>query len=171
MATNNHDQETFFKIEIGLPDGKDWSASDLAGIKNFIKNESGKRTPEERLNTQLLAIKYRMEAYLEDNEIKANKVYPIEKFLGDYLKVLNLTLKKFAVSIDTTDGNLKKYLSGERKFNTDLAMKFGCFFHTPPDLWINVYTKNELLLFKKEKTHVSRYKKYDYKKVLHFEKA
>jgi plasmid maintenance system antidote protein VapI len=104
-------------------------------------------------------------------ETSTVKFYSIEAFLEDYLKVLNLTFKKFAVSIDTTDSNLKKYLSGQRKFNIDLAMKFGYFFHTSPELWLRVYTKNEFYLLTKEKSKASKYKKYDYLKVVELERA
>lgn len=159
------------KIEIGLPEGKEWSASHLTDIKSFIKKEAKKRSPEQQLITQLDGIRYKMEEYLENNEISIKDIRSIEIFLNAYLKVLNLSFKKFAISIDTTDGNLKKYLLGERKFNTDLAMKFGCFFHTPPDLWMSICTKNEFLLLQKEKAHVKKYKKYDYKNVVQLKSA
>jgi antitoxin HigA-1 len=166
MPAINQKKDGNFEIEIGLPEGKEWSAKHLVDIKAFIKKESQKRTPEQRLMTSLYAIKYKMEAYVDNNAVGTHQINSIEVFLNAYLKVLNLSFKKFATSIDSTDGNLKKYLSGERKFNTDLAMKFGCFFHTPPDLWLRICTKNELLLLNKEKTQVRKYKKYDYKKVV-----
>jgi hypothetical protein len=50
-------------------------------------------------------------------------------------------------------------------------MKFGCFFHTSPDLWLHIYTKNEFILLSKEKSNVSKYKKYDYNKVVHLAHA
>jgi len=76
-----------------------------------------------------------------------------------------LILLSATKSIDTTDANLKKYLSGERKFSHDLAFKFSNFFHTTPDLWLKVNIKNELLILKKEKKQATKYKKYDYEKV------
>lgn len=154
------------KIEIGLEENKEWDDAKLASVKAFIKEQSAKTTPEQTLKTQILAIQYQMEQYLDEDIRLIKKPHELEAFLKTYLGILNLSLKRFALSIDTTDGNLKKYLSGERKFNIDLAMKFGHFFHTRPDLWLKIQLKNELIVLNKEKRQVSRYKKYDYRKVL-----
>lgn len=155
-----------FDIEIGLKDGKGWDDEKLAQIKAFIKNESNNRTPERRLKNELLSIKYQMEEYINNTEDNSKAIFTLEMFLNIYLKTLNLTLKKFAQSIDTTDGNLKKYLSGERKFNNDLALKFAYFFHTTPDLWLKVQIKNELASLNEEKSHIKKYKKYDYENII-----
>jgi plasmid maintenance system antidote protein VapI len=155
-----------FNVEIGLKNGKEWSDDKLAKVKAFVKSHSDKRTPDRKLKNEMLTIKYQMEEYIENENINEKSVISLESFLGSFLEVLNLTFKKFASSIDTTDGNLKKYLSGDRKFNTDLALKFSSFFHTTPDLWLKVNIKNELLSLKKEKKQISKYKKYNYEKVL-----
>ncbi len=155
-----------FDVEIGLKNDKEWSDDKLAKIKAFVKSHSDKRTPERKLKNEMLTIKYQMESYIDDGDITERNLISLETFLDSYLTILNLTLKKFANSIDTTDGNLKKYLSGDRKFNIDLALKFSSFFHTTPDLWLQVNIKNELLSLKKEKKHISKYKKYDYEKIL-----
>lgn len=155
-----------FNVEIGLDDAKQWSDEKLAQIKAFVKDQSNKRSPERKLKNELLSIQYQMEAYLDDNDIKANKLCTLETFLDYYLDTLNLTFKRFAMSIDMTDGNLKKYLIGERKFSIDLALRFSHFFHTSPDLWLKVQIKNELIELNRNKTQTRKYSKYDYEKVL-----
>jgi antitoxin HigA-1 len=165
MAIRKKNKNVDFKIEIGLPDNKSWSDSKLASVKEFIKSEAAKRSEAQVLKNQLLSIQYQMEEYI-DNGSMDNEFRTIETFLKDYLEALNLTFKRFAIYVDTTDGNLKKYVSGVRKFNTDLALKFGHFFHTSPDLWLNVQIKNELASLKKEKKQFDKYRKYDYEKVL-----
>lgn len=153
-------------VSAGLPEGVDWNNEKFAAIKAIAKKAAAQRSPEEQLRLQLAAIQANMELFIQDNlPFEEEKNCTLERFLDRYLKTLHLTFKKFATSIDSTDGNLKKYLSGERKFNTDLAMKFGAFFHTPPELWLKVHIKNELLLLSKQKKLISRYKKYDYRKV------
>ncbi len=142
-----------------------WNKQELDNVKNFIKAREAKRTQLQKINTKMLGIKYRLEDYINSEKITARKIISMESFIDMYLKVLNITFKKFAQSIDTTDGNLKKYLSGDRKFTADLAFKFGAFFHTTPDLWMRIYVKNELLNLKKENSWISKYKKYDYEKV------
>ncbi|MEO7044260.1 MAG: hypothetical protein ABI091_03060 [Ferruginibacter sp.] len=155
-----------FNVEIGLDDAEQWSDEKLAQVKAFVKDQSNKRSPERKLKNEILSIQYQMEAYLEDNDIKANKLCTLETFLDSYLDTLNLTFKKFAISIDTTDGNLKKYIIGERKFNIDLALKFAHFFHTTPDLWLKVQIKNELIELNKNKVHTKKYSKYNYENFL-----
>jgi plasmid maintenance system antidote protein VapI len=114
----------------------------------------------------MLAIRYQIESYVNDEKVSEKNMVPLETFIDMYLETLNITFKKFAYSLDSTDANLKKYLSGDRKFSTDLAFKFASFFHTTPALWMGVYIKNELLALEKEKKQLSKYKKYDYLKVL-----
>jgi len=166
MASVKKNMTSDFDVKIGLPEGKSWSASKLAAMKALIKKEAAKRSPERKLKNELLGIKYQMEEYIENMDSIEPKLQGIDTFLNAYLSTLNLQFKQFAVFIDTTDGNLKKYLSGQRKFNTDLAMKFGCFFHTSPDLWLKVQLKNELIALRREHRQVARYKKYDYTKVV-----
>jgi addiction module HigA family antidote len=166
MTQIKKNKDNDFKVEIGLNDAREWSDEKLARVKAFIKDESNKRTPERRLKNEILSIRYQMEEYLENNVIDSRHRLTLETFLNSYLKILNLTLRKFATSIDTTDANLKKYISGERKFNIDLAMKFAHFFHTTPDLWLKVQIKNELDKLNQERKQMKKYKKYDYEKVL-----
>jgi len=155
-----------FDVAIGLDDAKQWSDEKLAQVRAFVKDQSNKRSPERKLKNEMLSIKYQMEAYLDDNDIKANKLCTLETFLDYYLDTLNLTFKKFAISIDMTDGNLKKYLSGDRKFSIDLALKFAHFFHTSPDLWLKVQIKNQLIELSKNSIQTKKYSKYDYEKIL-----
>jgi plasmid maintenance system antidote protein VapI len=166
MANIKKTKDEDFNVEIGLKKGKKWSDEKLAKIKAFAKNESKKRAPERQLLNDLLSIQYQMEEYLESKENDAKELHTLQMFLKEYLTILDLPLKRFAISIDTTDSNLKKYLSGERTFNADLAMKFGYFFHTPPDLWLRVHLKNQLDKLKQEKKQIKKYEKYDFVNVI-----
>ena len=162
MTQSKKSKSKNFNVEIGLDNAKEWSDDKLAQIKAFVKLESEKRTPERKLQNELLSIRYQMEEYLEDNNTTESQLYTLEMFLQAYLKTLNFSFNKFATLLDTTDGNLKKYLVGDRKFNIDLAMKFGNFFHIPPELWLKVHIKNELIRLDSESAKSKEYKKYDY---------
>jgi plasmid maintenance system antidote protein VapI len=167
MPTTKKDASDL-ELGIGSTDGHEWSASHLADVKAYIKLKSKDQSEEEKRLNRLFSLKYRMEEYLDTIP---TKIKSVDVFLNAYLKVLNLSFKDFARNMDTTDSNLKKYVKGERKFNIDLAMKFGHFFHTSPELWLMVHTKNEFLLLNKEKSRIKKYKKYDYKKVLELQTA
>ncbi len=165
MATLSKNKEADFKLEIGLPEGKEWTKDKVAKMQELIKQKSAERSTIQKQKNELVAIKYKMEEYVEKSGTEF-KQYTIDDFLKAYLSVLNLTFKKFAAHIDTTDGNLKKYVSGDRKFNTDLAMKFSYFFHTTPELWLKVQMKNELYGLHKEKRKLSRYQKYNFENII-----
>jgi antitoxin HigA-1 len=167
MASIKEKKVTDFRIEIGSNEPRTWSEKDIAELKAQSREITRNRSSEQKLKNELMAIRYEMEEYL-DNDSPTNKPLTIEKAISDYLEVLNLPFRKFALCLDTTDGNLRKYLSGERKFNKDLALKFASFFHTSPELWLLLQLKNELMELKKEKKQVKRYEKYDYRKALAF---
>ncbi len=166
MTGNLKRDELDFDVQIGNDERPELTADEVKAIREHIKKENAKRTPKQRLETELFSLKLRIQYYLEQENITADKVQTIEAFVKAYLTALNITFKTFASAIDTSDGNLKKYISGERKFNTDLAMKFGSFFHTSPDIWLSIYMKNELYELKKEKEKINHYKKYNYEKVM-----
>jgi plasmid maintenance system antidote protein VapI len=166
MAKKDLNKLSDDNMAIGLEEGKEWTREKLADITAFIKNENAKRTDEQKFATELLALRYKMEDYLENSSLEESQLYTIDRFLDLYLKALRLPFKTFAVSIGTRDSNLKKYLSGDRKFSIDLALKFGYFFHTSPDLWLKVQVKNDMILLGKQAKVLNKYKKYDYKKVL-----
>lgn len=154
-----------FNVEIGLKDGEEWSAEKLGQVKALAKELHSKRTPEQILKNQILGIQYRMEEYAEADEKRIAKPIPLEAFLHAYLNTLDISFRKFATSIGTNDANLKKYISGERKFNSDLARKFGHFFHTSPLTWMKVYQLNDLVKLRTERVG-NRYDKYDFMKVV-----
>ncbi len=132
MATTIAKKEIDFNVEIGLKDGQEWSADKLAHTKKLIKDMGAKRSPERLLKNEFLAIQYKMEEYAEADEKHITKSIPLETFLNEYLTALNISFRKFAIALDMNDANLKKYIAGERKFNPDIARKFGRFFHTSP---------------------------------------
>jgi len=155
-----------FNLEFKVNDGQKWSKEKLAETDEIAKEIAGNRTPEMKLKNRMLSIRYRMEEYLQNQEIKDDNLVSLDLWLKDYLKALNLTQKRFSELIENRDGNLKKYLIGERRFSTDLAMKFGHFFHTKPDLWLNIQIKNDVLSLNKKKETATKYEKYDYEKAM-----
>lgn len=164
MAITKEKKEIDFNVEIGHKDGTEWSAEKLANTKKLIKSLAAKRSPDQVLKNEFLAIQYKMEEYAEANENLIKKPIPLETFLHEYLAILNISFRKFALAIDMNDANLKKYIAGERKFNPDLARKFGRFFHTSPVTWLKVYHLNDLIKLRTEKIE-KRYDKYDFRKV------
>lgn len=84
-------------------------------------------------------------------------------FVKQYLKVLNISQKKFAAILQMKDSSLHKYLVGDRKLNADLVLKLSAFLDTKPETWYHIQTKNELFELRKEKEKIKAYKKLSYK--------
>ncbi|TAH00051.1 MAG: transcriptional regulator [Sphingobacteriales bacterium] len=151
-----------YKVDI-KPSGVNRLSKDkLANLKSIANELALTRLSAQKIKNEMLAIRYQMESYADNNCSEEGQICTLEMFVEQFLQVLKLTKKRFALALNTTDGNLKKYLLGERKFNIDLAMKFGHFFHTPPDLWLNIQAKNDLILLSSNKDSYKKYAQYDY---------
>lgn len=153
-------------ISIGVNDGHKRTAQKRAEIAALAKAHNKQRSPERLLKNELLAIRYRMEEYVQDQNVTAEEMLTIQDFVKDFLKALKLKKSQFASHIEINDANLNKYYNNERRFNPVLAMKFGHFFHTPAELWMKVQFKNELIMFQVESKSGKKYEKYDYTKVV-----
>lgn len=153
-------------VSIGLSDEKKWDAEKLSRIETLIKQESEKQSEERVLRNNMLAVQYEIEDYLGSENISLDETLEIGHFVEMYLDEMNLTKKRFANIMGLQPSNLHKYLTGSRKLNADLALKFSHFFHTSPEMWIMIQAKNEITHVKFEKAKTSKYKKYDYKRVL-----
>lgn len=149
-------------LQIGSDVPKQWNETEISRLKEFANKNANRRSEEQKIKNKLMALRFEIEANLNNNR---SKPLTIDYVLKNYLIILNLPFRKFAICLDSTDSNLKKYVAGERKFNKDLALKFSNFFHTPAELWLKIQHKNELYALKESK-ELKEYKKYDYRKAL-----
>jgi antitoxin HigA-1 len=140
-----------------------WNRDKMNKLREFILSESKKQSPEKKLRNEMLAIKYQMQEYIEKDNIE-NEMQILD-FVKLYLKALKIKQTEFASNFEMKDSNLFKYLTGERKLNSDIVMKLSSFSHTQPELWYYLQIKNELFELRKEKEKMEKYKKYDYEKL------
>jgi len=154
------------EVTIGPNDGHTRSKEKAAEMSALAKLHHSKRSPERLLKNAMLKVQYGMEHYLQDEQVSFDDILTIEHFVTDFLKVLGINKTAFARFIEMDGANLNKYYRSDRRFNTELALKFSHFFHTPADLWLKIQIKNELLLLQKEKEADEKYSKYDYEKLL-----
>ncbi len=159
-------ENEFLDVAIGLSNEKKWDTDKLSRIEALIKQESKKQSKARILKNNMLAIQYEIEDYLENEKISVDKTLEIGHFVKLYLDEMNLTKIKFANILELQPSNLHKYLTGTRKLNADLALKFSYFFNTKPEMWIMIQAKNEIVQMKLEKGNVSKYQKYNYKNIL-----
>jgi addiction module HigA family antidote len=149
-----------------LKPGEIWSEEKMSKLKDYILAKSKKQSPEQKLKNELLAVKFQMQDYLEKE--KVDREMRILDFVKLYLKLLNITQKDLATAFGMKDTNLYKYLTGERKLNSDIVLKLSHFFNTEPELWFHIQVKNELRELKK-KEYVKSYEKYDYKNLMPYQ--
>jgi plasmid maintenance system antidote protein VapI len=140
-----------------------WSDKKMSTLKEYILAKSKKQSPERKLKNELLSIKFQIEDYLEQDKI--DREMRILDFVKLYLKLLNITQKDLASAFGMKDTNLYKYLTGERKLNSDIVLKLSHFTNTEPELWFHIQVKNELRELRK-KVSLKSYEKYDYKHLL-----
>lgn len=165
MNTEKGKKRSDFSMTIAPSDGHQLTDAEIALIDKSTKHRHAGRSQEQVIRNQMLSVLYRLEEYLQDENAKTSEIYTIEYFVNEFIKILQLNKSQFANHLDTDVSNLNKYLKGQRAFNTELAMKFSRFFHTPVDIWLKVQLKNDLIaLHEADKGH--KYDKYDYKKAL-----
>ncbi len=141
-----------------------WNDKKLNTINEFIKIHSDNQSEERKIKNKLLSIQYKLEDYIEKDDIEEDEVLDILDFVKMYLKALGITKLDLARYFGMRDSNLHKYLTGKRKLNPDVVLKISSFSHTKPEYWYRVQVKNELVKLKKERSR--DYDKYDYKKLL-----
>ena len=141
-----------------------WNESKRNQLKDFISEQSRKQSKKRLLRNELLSIQYQIEDYANTSESQPE--LKILDFVKMYLKVLNISKQSLAKYFEMQDGNLHKYLSGERKLNAEIAMKLSAFSHTKPEQWFAIQVKNELSALRKNKNTVEKFKKYSYENLV-----
>ncbi|MDA3818811.1 MAG: HigA family addiction module antitoxin [Prolixibacteraceae bacterium] len=129
------------QMDIGTDEFKDFQAIMLNRVKS--------QTEAQRREIELLAIKFKMQDYLESEDTQLRQ--PGE-FLKEYLKTLEIPQTKFAHYIDINPSNLSKLIKGDRPINYELAIVLGKIFNNDPMLWIEIQAKNELKKIRRART-------------------
>ena len=118
-------------------------------LQDKILEHSQMRSPVQKMEDQLFAIRLQMENYLR--QASDMEIIPAGAFLKQCVEILGIKNKRFAAYIGLDDSNLSALFRGHRKINIDLAIKLGKIFKISPRLWLDVQNKNELLGMKAEK--------------------
>lgn len=131
-----------------LTDQMDVGTDDFNKFQAILLNKSKELSASQKRDIELLALKFKMEDYIEQEE---QDVKLPGEFLKQYLKTLGIPQKRFANYIDINPSNFSKLISGERPINYELAIILGKLFNNSPMLWIEIQAKNELNRIRKIK--------------------
>ncbi|MEM1324483.1 MAG: hypothetical protein AAGI23_00935 [Bacteroidota bacterium] len=117
------------------------NSEDFKYLQRAIKEASMAQSPEQRMENQLLSIRFQMESYLDTSD---EQIIHAGSFLEQLLTILKIKKKDFARYVDYEATNLTAILKGRRKINSDMALKLGRIFNINPVIWLQVESKNEL---------------------------
>jgi addiction module HigA family antidote len=70
--------------------------------------------------------------------------------LKDELEELGVTPTEFARQIDVPANRVSQIIAGKRSITGDTALRFGHWFGTEPQFWLNLQSQFELALADKE---------------------
>lgn len=124
-----------------LTDRMDLGTVEFNELQAILLNKSKGRSDEQKKMVELMALKFKMEDYLNSKD-KHSKL--VGDFLKAYLNAFEIRQNKFAEYIGVRPSNLTKLIKGERSLNHELALVFGTIFNNDPMLWLDIQDKNKL---------------------------
>ncbi|MEM6262257.1 MAG: hypothetical protein AAGI38_07105 [Bacteroidota bacterium] len=99
------------------------NSKEFKALQDMIKADHMGQPDSEKMNNQIISLRFQMESYLSDEHIE--EIIPAGNFIENLLKAANISKKKFAAYIEYDYSNLVTTLKGRRKINTDMAIKVG----------------------------------------------
>ena len=70
--------------------------------------------------------------------------------LKDELDALGVTLSEFARQIDVPPNRISQIIAGKRAITGDTALRFGHWFGTDPQFWLNLQAQHDLVVADKQ---------------------
>jgi addiction module HigA family antidote len=138
-----------------LTDRMDVGTKEFNEFQAILLNKSKERSNERKKMIELMALKIKMEDYL-NSEDKHSKL--VGDFLKAYLNAFDIRQNKFAHYIGVKPSNLTKLIKGERSLNHEMALVFGTIFGNDPMLWLDIQNKNKLYeLSKMKRNEMKKY--------------
>ena len=71
-------------------------------------------------------------------------IHPGEVLKLDFLEPLNITAARLARDIGVGQTRIAEIVRGERAVTLDTALRLGRYFHTTPQLWLNLQREYDL---------------------------
>lgn len=138
-----------------LTDRMDVGTREFHEFQAILLNQSKERSNERKKIIELMALKFKMEDYINFKEQHSEM---IGDFLKAYLDTFDIRQNKFAEYIGLRPSNLTKLIKGERSLNHELALVFGAIFENDPMLWLDIQNKNKLYeLSKIKRKEIKKY--------------
>jgi len=75
---------------------------------------------------------------------KISPIHPGEILLEEFLKPLGVSQYRLAKSIGVPPRRVNEIVLGKRSITADTALRFGIYFRTSPQLWLNLQARHDL---------------------------
>ncbi|PCI52966.1 MAG: addiction module antidote protein, HigA family [Alphaproteobacteria bacterium] len=72
--------------------------------------------------------------------------HPGEILKEEFLDELDVSISQLAGAIDVTRARVNEIVRGKRGITADTALRFGLFFKTSPEFWMNLQRQYDLVL-------------------------
>ena len=76
-------------------------------------------------------------------------ISPGEILTEEFLKPLGISQNKLARDIDVPVGRINDIVKNRRSVTTDTALRFGIYFGTTPEYWLNIQNRFDLKVAQK----------------------
>lgn len=139
----------------------DIGSEDFNDFQRFIKAKADSRTEEQKVFVEQMALKFKVQDYLENED---KKIVSVGNFIKLFLKSTKIKQNKLAEYLGLKPPNLFKILTGERRLNLELALMLENIIGVSAESILAVQTKNELMSLGKQKKN--EYLKYNVKELI-----
>lgn len=149
---------------VGFENGEtDPNSEDVIQTLKMIRERVEAYTPAQKQKFKLSALRAQMHIFV-DEQLKEQTGKTAPQFLREFIDAIGVKNKVFAEYLHIKESNLSAILNGNRRINIELAYKLGELFEVRPELWLQVQSKHEMLLFAQENR--DKYKKYNWKDLI-----
>tara|TARA_R110000850_G_scaffold219814_1_gene345271 strand:- start:218 stop:526 length:309 start_codon:yes stop_codon:yes gene_type:complete len=81
---------------------------------------------------------------------KLDLIAPGEILLEEFMKPLNLSQNRLARDLDVNAARVSEIVRGKRSITADTALRLAKYFHTTPELWLNLQSDYDLRVARRE---------------------
>ena len=76
-------------------------------------------------------------------------IAPGEILEKEFMEPFDISQNKLARDLDVPVGRISEIVRGKRAITSDTALRLSCYFRTTPEFWVNLQTRYDLKLAKR----------------------
>lgn len=81
---------------------------------------------------------------------KLDLIAPGEILLEEFMKPLSVSQNRLARDLDVNVARVSEIVRGKRSITADTALRLAKYFHTTPELWLNLQSDYDLRVARRE---------------------